>query len=100
VRILFTFVRTNIKDMNRYYYPMHEVGYNGGPEAVISILAILVLAVVGVALVRHFFGSGKHHMCGTCGGHADAQSILDERYAKGEIGTEDYQERTKILSGK
>jgi putative membrane protein len=65
----------------------------------IILLVLLVGAVVLVAvLVRgQSGGSGQH---GVDPGRSRARAILDERYARGEIDTTEYQERLRVLGEK
>ena len=65
------------------------------------IAGVILLAVVLVkALTRSAGGNGPTDRQGpprTGTGPARAREILEERYARGEISTEEYQERRRIL---
>lgn len=50
----------------------------------------LMAAVMGVMLVVHRLRAGKHKP-------QDALGILQQRFARGEIGREEYEERRKVL---
>lgn len=61
-------------------------------------LAILLIgvAVLAVVLVRVLAGRGGPTPDG--GGRSQARQILDERYARGEIDVEEYDERRRRLN--
>ena len=72
-------------------------------KGIIGVLVIALLVVLLVRLVRHG-GKGcplMGRMCGMGGGaggrHISALTLLEERYAKGEIGTDEFTERKKEL---
>ena len=73
-------------------------GWGGASWAWFSVMHILwwVLVIAGiVALIRLAMGSGNRG-----GRHADesrALDILRERYARGEIEREEYEERKRVL---
>lgn len=84
-------------------YHGHEFGAGGhgwfgwfmGPLFMFLVLA--AVAVLIVMLVRGLSGSGRH---GGRGGPTDrrtALDLLDERYARGEIEHDDYEERRRRL---
>ena len=64
-----------------------------GPIMMIVFIAVIVGAVV---LVIRWTGLGGSAVAGD----ADkARHILDERFARGEIDKDDYEERKRVLSG-
>ena len=69
-----------------------------------AVIVVLMLAVV-VSLFSGLFFLIKWLVQTTSrgkletGGHGRAIDILKERYARGEIGTEEFEERKKILEG-
>lgn len=77
----------------------------------IMMLLFWVLIVWGLIMLIRWLGysqgggqlrhhMGRHHMNHQSGGGSDAAlSILKERYAKGEISMEEYEERKKVLMG-
>ena len=67
--------------------------HNGGSDwwwLVVVLMFVLVIAVT-VLLVRHFSDSGR----GT--GRRDAEDLLGERLARGEIDEEEYRKRRDAL---
>ena len=63
------------------------------------ITGVVLLAVVGVralggGVTRGDGGDGR-----APGEQGRARQVLDERYARGEISTEEYQERLRVLGG-
>lgn len=66
------------------------------------LVGLVVLIVVVVAAVRAF-GDGISREAGGAGnpvqspGHGRARELLQERYARGEITTEEYRERAQTL---
>jgi len=80
-----------------HYYPMHEYGCFGWGEGLIGLFLLAAFIALGVVLVRHLWGGGKG---GTQGNEqaSDSLHILRERYAKGELTTDEYEERKKVLS--
>jgi putative membrane protein len=61
------------------------------------ILLVLVVCFI-IWLLRGHRGGRWHRMNGMWQSHS-ALTILNERYAKGEIGKEEYEERKKTLMG-
>lgn len=87
---------------------MGMMGYGGGMMVFGSLLALalLALAVLGiwaliVWLLNNRTRSGRSDRTGTLasGGHSRAREVLDERYARGELNTEEYRERLEVLGG-
>jgi len=80
-------------------YGMHGMMWDGGWMMMgpITMLIFLVIAVVVIVMVvRWLGGSGSN----AGGGSAEAKSalaILQERFARGEIDAEEYQERKRLL---
>jgi len=74
--------------------PWH--GWFMGPLVMMLFLAVLVIAVV--LLVRWFSSRGENHSTGGHMGAANsALDILKERFARGEIDKDEYEERRKTL---
>ncbi len=63
-----------------------------GPIMMIVFIALIVGAVV---LVIRWMGLGGSAVAG---GANKARHILDERFARGEIDKDDYEERKRVLS--
>lgn len=66
-----------------------------GPLMMIAFVAVIVVVVV--LLVR---GLGGHHATSPASSDSNALDILKERFARGEIDKEDYEERKRILRGR
>jgi putative membrane protein len=65
-----------------------------GPLFMIAVLAVLLAGIV--ALVRWIGGGGRDG-----GGRVrTAREILDDRYARGEIDREEYQQRRDDIAGR
>lgn len=76
--------------------PMHEWAWRGWwPLGGLIWLAFLVLAIVGlVTVVRWLFGDkGRERRSSS-----SALAILEERYARGEINREEYEQRRRDLT--
>ncbi len=69
-------------------------GYGPGPQdwlfMVVMMIAMTVLTVVAVVAIVRAVRAGS--------GSADARQALDQRYARGEVSSEEYRERTEQLS--
>ena len=69
-------------------------GYGNGPQDWLFMLAMMtvmtVLTVVAVVVVVRALRGRS--------GPADARQLLDQRYARGEVSTEEYRERLQQLS--
>lgn len=81
------------------------VGMGGWAWLFLALLIVGIVVLV-VVLVRVLAGGTAGGPAGptepTGGGRRDrhrAQEILAERYARGEISTEEYQERLRVLEG-
>lgn len=89
-----------------YNNMMVQHGYNALDELgnfIGSVLWIVVLVAIIVFIVRMMGGGRMHHHRHWMGGGApwmnqNALEILRERFAKGEISKEEYEERRKVLS--
>ena len=62
----------------------------------LMLTAIVVLVIIAVRMLR---GGGVQtpHGVGQPGGLGSARQILDERFARGEIGVEEYHDRRRHL---
>ena len=78
-------------------------GMIGGPLLALLFIAAATVVVVLVAraMMRGRCCHRHHGRCGHAQGHggANALMILEERYAKGEIDTAEFNERKKALAG-
>jgi putative membrane protein len=83
---------------------MHgDLGWGGWLVIVILLLllAVLVIAIL-VALLRPLTGHGLPGAAGAGGGApapTEAEQLLDERYARGEIDEIEYLHRRAVLRG-
>lgn len=75
----------------------------GGGMMVFGILltlALLALAVLGIwALIVWLRNNRTRAGTPAPGTHRRARELLDERYARGELTTEEYRERLETLGG-
>ena len=83
----------------RYGQHMWDGGWHGWFVGPIMMIAFLVIAVVAVVLiVRWIGGSGQssstYHASPP---HQSALDVLRERYARGEIDKDEYEERRRTL---
>jgi putative membrane protein len=65
------------------------------------LLLVVGLVLVVVVVVRAVGGGITRGDGGTRGGQREptrARQVLDERYARGELTTEEYRERLRVLS--
>jgi putative membrane protein len=83
-----------------YGYHWHDSAWHGGwlgmilgPLMMIAFIAAIVVVVV--LLVRWIGGSGAQNERRT----RQPLDILDERFARGEIDSAEYEERSRILRG-
>ncbi|MDT8395332.1 MAG: SHOCT domain-containing protein [bacterium] len=83
---------------NQGYGMMGGGGY-GGYGGIVMILFWLLI-IVGAVFVIRYFAAGHRFPGGQGGGQApprDPLEILRERYAMGEMSTEEFEERKKVL---
>ena len=94
----------NIPDRNSYYHHGYDMMWGGnhwggfgmllGPLFIILTVAAIVVGVVYI--LRQSTGIGSAVAAQT--GQDRALAILKERYAKGEIDSEEFAERRKLLA--
>lgn len=70
--------------------------WGGGGFGGIMMIFFWVIIIVGVILVLRYFSAGQG-WGPSAPAERDPLQILRERYARGEIGTDEYEERRKIL---
>jgi putative membrane protein len=85
-------------DADRYAYGPHMMGWGGGWYGMIfgplfMILARAVVIAVVVLLVRWAGGQGQ----ATAPSHRTPLDILKERFARGEIDKDEFDERRRVL---
>lgn len=78
-----------------YGYPM-MYGEYGVMHAIFSIIWVVILITVIIAAIRWIRGKPLWHNHGYWGGNS-ALDILNERYAKGEINKQEFEEKKKDL---
>jgi putative membrane protein len=72
-------------------------GYGYGPFHMIFWFLILIAIVIGIVwLVRARVPSGAHHLTARRSAGLD---VLEERYARGEIGRDEYLQKKKDIAG-
>jgi putative membrane protein len=70
--------------------------YGGGGGMGVGMLLFWGLLIVGIVmLVRYCIGSGS---CGRRNEGKSALDIIKERYARGEIGSEEFEQKKRDLS--
>jgi len=85
-------------------YDDHMGWDDGSSWAMVAVMTIVVLAIVGGIVWAIVFASRSAHPGGRHGPTPSspppptARLLLDERYARGEIDTEEYQERRSNLT--
>lgn len=72
---------------------MHHFGLFGALDGVLSVFLWIFLIMIIVRLIRGRKGSAWGHWMH----EKSAHDILKERYAKGEINKEEYEEKKKDL---
>lgn len=75
-----------------YDYPAYWFGFM--PAPLVMLITIFLLIFAFVWLMRFSFGGPRHHRYRG----QSALDVLDERFARGEIDRNEYEERRKILS--
>ena len=81
------------------YY--NDYGYGFGAFGLVwhVISIIIVIAIVAFVIRMFVWGPRRRHFRNRMLWHSDALTILEERYAKGEISKEEFEERRKTLMG-
>ena len=74
-------------------YGMWGMGWFGG----VMMVVFWTILIIGIVLVVRHLLSGQDGGASARG--ADPIEILRERYARGEIGTQEFEERRKVLEG-
>ena len=74
-------------------------GWMFGPLVMVGALMLLVLVVraIGGGVSSHPSAPGPGSASSAPCGPSRAREVLDERYAGGELTTEEYQERLRVL---
>ena len=84
--------------MNYPYYYGHSFG--SGEFLLHFILTIFIIWIVFMVIRTFVWGRrGRRWRHRSMWQHSSALEIIDERYAKGEISKEEYEERRKTLLG-
>lgn len=68
-----------------------------GAAVIWSIVVVLLLAVTATAVVLIARGSGTGHRTNRAANAPEAQEVLRNRYANGDIDAEEYRRRLDIL---
>lgn len=63
-----------------------------------DLIGLAILAFLAAAIVRLFIGRPTTFLGALSTRQPDAKSILDERYARGEIAEEEYERRRQTLT--
>ena len=70
-------------------------GYGMGWFGGIFMILFWVVVIAGIVFAIRYMATGKEGFSGKKG--SDPLDILKKRYASGEIDTEEYEERKKVL---
>jgi putative membrane protein len=88
---------------SNYGYQPDMMGFGGGAgwmllHGALSLLVLVAVIIAIVVLVRYLMRSETRHPVATGdGGRTSALSILDSRYARGEMDREEYLQKKKDL---
>ena len=82
------------------YYGPHMMMWDGMFMAPIMMIAFLAVAVVVVVLIVRWLGGGPHGATLRPPAERDPLDILKERFARGEIEKEEFEERRRLLREK
>lgn len=78
----------------------HEMGSWGmGWGWLFLVLLVVGVVVLAVVLIRILFGGGRGEQRNPPSMGGRALEVLDERYARGEIDSTEYDERRRRLEG-
>ena len=72
-------------------------GWIFGALVMVGVVLLVVLAVRAIGGGVSSRPSGPGPTSGSRSGPGRAREVLDERYARGELTTEEYQERLRVL---
>lgn len=80
-------------------YGWHGYGMGYGPFWWVFMVLIWLLLIVGIAAIVKSLFFASHGAPGSGPGHEPkaALQILEERYARGEIGKEEFEQKRKDL---
>lgn len=86
--------------MYRYDYPnmMYGFGFGLGWIFMFIFWGVVIWAIY--TLVRYFTGNDNSHGFRSSDKDDEAMKILKDRYAKGEISKEEFEERKNVLQKK
>lgn len=80
---------------SEYYHGRHM--WDGGWMFFGPLMMIAVVAIIVVVVVLLLRGLGGHRSSDSLSSDSNALDILKERFARGEIDKEEYEERRRIL---
>lgn len=69
----------------------------GGLSSIISLLVTILIAVIIVKLILKVVGKGQGQFNNWSSWPNSAENLLKERFVKGEINKDEYEEKLKIL---
>ncbi len=76
----------------------HMMGWGWGMYGGIRMILFWILLIaIALFLLRRFSGGWEYPRKGTSSAQSGALEILKQRYAKGEISKEEYDERRRTL---
>ena len=76
----------------------HMMGWGWGMYGGIRMILFWILLIaIALFLLRRFSGGWEYPRNGTSSAQSSALEILKQRYAKGEISKEEYEERKRTL---
>jgi putative membrane protein len=71
----------------------------GMPGPVEFFVLFVLLLVIGIVVLLVLRGGGQGSGGNGAGEDRDARQILDERYARGELGRDEYQQMRQDIEG-